>query len=179
MKKYHWLYIIATILTITSCSKKIPFTSSVRNKLERIGVDIKDLQYYNSNEIILRRQIDSSKVKIASGVVKYENGKYIEEIIFKKNTPGICDAIKDDKRISVSFENGVDNNLTFGDMNASMGKYYVLGSKEWKNYKSETIYNGVKYDIHTPYGVPYLTIKNQKVLKEDKDSRVAKGRKIE
>ncbi len=166
------------IVVLSSCARKIPFSTTVRDRLERVGVNVNQLQYYNSNEIILRRQIDSSKVKVASGVVKYENGKYIEEIVIRKNTPGICEVAKDDKRISVSFEEGDDKNLTFGDMNPSPGKYYLLGAEEWRSYKSKTMYNGLEYTVSTPYGVAYLMIKNQKVLKQDKDSRVAKGRKI-
>lgn len=177
MKKRNILFIIVTII-LSSCATKIPFTTDARKKLETLGINIQELQFYNSAPITLKRQIDSSEIKVVSGVVKYENGKYIEEIIIKGKTPGICDEIKDEHRIKVSFEDGEGNNLTFGDLNPSSNKYFLLGSKEWKNFTTETVYNGQYYSAYTPYGVSYLMIKNQKVLKQSKDSRVAKGRKI-
>ena len=60
----------------------------------------------------LRREISSEDAKLFAGRIKFVKGKYINVVILKKFTPGVCEETHDNKMV-VSFENGSGKNLTF------------------------------------------------------------------
>lgn len=43
--------------------------------MEAKGVDLKKIQYYNSEAIVLLRKIKDEEIKVAEGKVRIENGK--------------------------------------------------------------------------------------------------------
>jgi len=173
---------IAIILIIglftTSCSKRIAFTTDLRRKLEAQNIDIAKLQYYNSNQLILKRKLDSTEVKVAQGKVTYESGAYIEEIYINAKTPGVCEIKLDSDRLKISFEEGEGKNLTFGDLNPNSERYYILASAPWKGYTSKTKYQNQVYTVSSPNGIAYLEIAKSVIRKLKKEKRTAKGRKI-
>ena len=92
---------------------EIYFTQKVRRELEYTGINIKNIQYYNSSEIILSRSISKKHMSSSEGVLKYKSGKLKEEIIINKMTPGICIcndtnilymSFSDDTRLALPFE---------------------------------------------------------------------------
>ena len=80
---------IATVSLLSACSNRIYFTEDTKLQLERSKVDMSKIQFYNSEPIVLARQIKKEEVEVVSGKVKLEKGKYIEEIVINRNTPGV------------------------------------------------------------------------------------------
>src|SRR6202042_2852562 len=101
-----------TFLFSCSSSRKmsnyVPFTKDLKQKLEKESIDLKQVQFYVDQKLILDRNLGDQKVVVTSGVVKLENGKYINEVIVPALTPGICEASEGDK-LMISFEKGNNN----------------------------------------------------------------------
>src|SRR6202012_5035678 len=75
----------------TSRNNFVPFTKDLKAKLEKENIDLKQVQFYVDQKLILNRNLGDQKVVVSSGVVKLENGKYINEVIIPSFTPGLCE----------------------------------------------------------------------------------------
>ena len=123
---------------VVSCSSSkmsrdnyVPFTRDLKAKLEKENIDLKQVQFYVDQKLILNRNLGDEKIAVTSGVVRLENGKYINEVIVPSFTPGICEGIEGDK-LMISFEKG-NNNRAFGPGSGYTFNEYVLYGTEWKN----------------------------------------------
>jgi hypothetical protein len=100
---------LALVLLLTSCSSsKIYFSTLVRQKVENTGTPLTQLQYYVDTDVELSREILKDETKVTSGIVRFENGKNLNIITLKRNTPGVCTKVLPDK-VLISFEIGDDN----------------------------------------------------------------------
>src|SRR6201995_805429 len=85
-----------TLLFSCSSSKKlsnyVPFTKDLRQKLEKENIDLKQVQFYVDQKLVLNRNLGDQKVQVTSGVVRLENGKYVNEVIIPAFTPGVCES---------------------------------------------------------------------------------------
>src|SRR6185312_631902 len=86
-----------TLLFSCSSSRKmsnyVPFTRDLRQKLEKENIDLKQVQFYVDQKLILARNLGDQKVVVNSGVVRLENGKFINEVIIPTLTPGVCESV--------------------------------------------------------------------------------------
>ena len=173
-KKTKWIVIIA-LFFITACSPKtIYFTQDIRQKVEQEGLEIKDVQFYNSHQITLQRNLSYEETKLASGTISVENGKYIEIIQIKKETPGICENAGRNA-LDIAFEAGDDRFLKFV-LNAGM--LYQISAIEWRDRMGKVNYDTLTYYIKPGGEKAMLKVKNDKIFKLDKKERVASGRKV-
>src|SRR5579872_2832562 len=144
-------FILLTVL-LSSCSSSrrvsgyVPFTRDLKQRLERDNIDLKQVQFYVDQKLILNRNLGDVKVEVHSGVVKMENGKYINEVIIPALTPGICDGAEGDK-LMISFEKG-NNNLPFGPGSGYTFNEYSLYGVEWKNGTTAVMYDSNKFRAH-------------------------------
>lgn len=184
------------LLTTLSCCKVL-FTQDIRDDLVKNNIDLKKIQYYNSQKIVLSRFLSSSETKVTAGEVKLEKGKYIEIIDIKKNTPGVCDSVSED-RLNIKFEAGPNKYITFKKANKYQG-YYEMYADEWtkKNIviplSSEEDISIVDYDLYTGkvrydsklyytkrYSTkPRLKIKKTGTTKTTRKVRKVKGMRVE
>ena len=174
------------VFTLSSCSlNRMLLTVDTKQQIEKAGVDIKQVQFYNSEEIILARQLNKEEIKVAEGKVRIENGKNIEEIIIPANTPGICE-LNDEKTLKVSFDAGDGKTIPFlverkGDVVTS-GSYFKIGAKKWvRTNRGRKVgkldYEGQVYNIVR--GAESRLMIDKAVLNRVKrETRVAKGRKL-
>src|SRR5574343_1949028 len=88
--------VIALGLSISSCSRKISFNTDVRNRVASTNTPLTKLQYYVDRTVELKRVITTGDTKVSSGTIKVENGKSIQIIKLKRNTPGICTSVGPD-----------------------------------------------------------------------------------
>src|ERR1700748_3443175 len=75
----------------------VPFTRDLRAKLEKENIDLKQVQFYVDQKLILSRNLGDQKVEVHSGIVKLENGKYTNDVIIPPFTPGVCEGSEGDK----------------------------------------------------------------------------------
>ncbi|WP_272418154.1 DNA-directed RNA polymerase [Polyangium jinanense] len=91
---------------LTGCASLVPFTHEIRTEHGLTDDEVKNLQFYSSHGITLRREIESGGRKITPGhKLLLISGKQIEEVVIPAKTPGV--AVKVGPRaLAVSFEPG-------------------------------------------------------------------------
>lgn len=166
------------IVSLSSCKTLIPFTDNLRTDNGWGDEELKQIQYYNSETIILHRQLNSNETGIVSGKIKMVDGKQVEEIIIRKGTPGVISAIPDGNRLAISFEIGDDHYLTFGIDQKRGGRYYLRLKDFQQNKYALVTYHGQTYNVGPQALSAYLQVNLKKINKLQKSLRVAKGRKL-
>jgi len=188
----HGLLVTGSILlflgiSMTGCSSSkvsranlVPFTKDLRQKLEKESIDLKQVQFYVDQKLILDRNLGDQKVAVTSGVVKLENGKYINQVIIPAFTPGICENAEGDK-LMISFEKG-NNNLPFGPGSGYIFNEYSLYGTEWRNGTTAVTYDSNKFRARcgTCQDVASVTLLVRKSVmdKIERKSRTLKGRTV-
>src|SRR5579864_5518621 len=137
---FNLLFLSAIIVFLASCNgprhasnrdRYVPFTMELKQRLERSNVDLKQVQFYIDQKVIMTRNLGNEKVEVNSGVVKFSNGEYINEVIVPSFTPGVCESVANEK-LMISFEKG-NNDLAFGLGTGYTANSYVLYGSDWKN----------------------------------------------
>jgi hypothetical protein len=168
-----------SLLILASCSTpKTYFTQSVRNKVESNNIAVTKLQYYVDRDVELRREVSSGTTQVSAGVVKFENGKYVNIITLRKNTPGVCTRVYEDK-MDVSFEMGEGRYLTFGKLKRDSQAPYTLYADNWNRNLGEIRYDGKTYYILPAGGEARLMIKKSALNTLKVEKREMKGRKVD
>lgn len=174
------------VILLSSCStNRMLFTVDTKKQIEEAGVDVTQVQFYNSEEIVLARQISKEEVKVAEGKVRIENGRNIEEIIIPANTPGICE-LNDEKTLKVSFDTGEGKSIPFlverrGDVVVA-GSYFKIGAKEWTRTSRGRKVGKLDYEgqiFNLVRGSDARLMIDKAVLnKVNRKTKFAKGRKL-
>lgn len=173
------LFLCLIILFSSSCNKKAYFSSDIRKNLESQNIDLKKIQYFIDNDIVLSREIACEAAKVSRGKVIIENGKYFENIILRANTKGICTITYPD-RIQISFEKGENKTLTFATPK-TLGNHrvYQLSNDDiYGNFSNTVNYDGNLYTLVMKDYFPRLMIEKQLIEKENRENRTMKGRRV-
>ena len=174
-------------MALTGCSSSkvsranlVPFTKDLRQKLEKENIDLKQVQFYVDQKLILDRNLGDQKIQVTSGVVQLENGKYINQVIVPAFTPGVCESAAGD-RLLISFEKG-NNNLPFGPGSGYTFNEYSLYGTEWRNGTTAVTYDSNKFRARcgTCQDVASVTLLVRKSIldKVERKSRTLKGRTV-
>jgi hypothetical protein len=92
--------------TATGCRSFVPLTQEIRDQNHLSEADLKNLQYYVSSTITLRRELESGGRQVTGNhKLLVIAGKSIEEVVVESKTPGICVGVGQ-HTLSVSFEQG-------------------------------------------------------------------------
>jgi hypothetical protein len=96
----------AIALLSTGCRGLIDFTHELRDQHSLTRDELKNLQFYTSSTITLRRELESGGKQITGNhKLLLVAGKTIEEVVIESKTPGIAVAVSDHS-VTVSFEQG-------------------------------------------------------------------------
>ncbi|MBL8741356.1 MAG: DNA-directed RNA polymerase [Myxococcales bacterium] len=94
------------LTTGTGCASYVDFTQEMRDQHNLKASDLKNLQFYNSHPITLRREVERGGRQVTSGhKLLVIAGKQIEEVVIEEHTPGVVVGVAD-TQIEVSFEEG-------------------------------------------------------------------------
>lgn len=168
--------IIGTLI-LTSCGPElVPFTTKVEQETGLNKQQLSRVQFYNSSPIVLYRELSQNRTEIVSGEVKIVDGKQVEEIVIAANTPGVM-VSNTPERIGISFENGQDRFLVFGQNKHRSGAYTLL-AKDWNQDIGSIQYDGKDYRVTAQSAATYLMINMQKLRNLNVKSRTAKGRTV-
>src|SRR5262245_56225138 len=128
MKRAPWLSWCLSLaglvvcLLATGCHSLVPFTHEIRDQNSLKTQDLKNLQFYLSNRVVLRREVSSGGREITgSHKLLVISGKTIEEVVIEAGTPGIAVGAGEGT-LAISFEPG--SSLVFAasrDAGASPG----------------------------------------------------------
>src|ERR1700743_846018 len=178
-------FFVATLLFSCGSSRKaeksyVPFTSDLKQKLEKENIDLKQVQFYVDQKLILARNLGDQKVAVRSGVVKLENGKFINEVIIPSFTPGVCES-SDNGKLLISFEKG-NNSLAFGPGSGYTFNEFVLYGTEWKNGTAAVTYDSNQFRARcgtcSDVASATLVIRKSELDKIERKSRTLKGRTV-
>lgn len=165
---------ILIICLFTSCAtKKIAFTSALREESGLPSDKLKKIQFYTSEEIVLYKTKEKTDASVKNGKIILETDKDSEKIIIKKNTPCILEKELDKNKMLFSFEYGDGKVLLFGNTN---GGQFSLMAKEWKDKMGVIDYANKVYV--TNGGAVYLTVSAKKLKRLKDKYRVVSGRKV-
>jgi len=178
MEKLSVLPIIAILLYSCSSSKSF-FTADVRARVESSSTPISKLQFYVDQDVELRREVTADEAKVTTdGKVILQNGKYINVVLLKKLTPGVCTKAYENK-LDISFETGDGKSLTFGVLNtASEDGSYRIYADAWANGHGRIKYDGKLYNIQPNSAEAKLMIMKKEADKFEVTQRTMKGRKV-
>ena len=159
-------------------SQYIPFSRELQMKLSAYNVDVKRVQFYIDQKLVLTRNLDSAKAEVKSGTISFTNGKLINEIIIPAYTPGVVESA-DMNGIRVSFENG--NSFLF--VPAEDEDKFVVAGNNWDYGTVEVVYDKGIYrassgSSNISVADVRLVVKLTDVNKSDKKTRTLPGRKL-
>jgi hypothetical protein len=101
--------VAAALLAVTAasgCRTFVPFTQEIRDQNHLSEAELKNLQFYLSSPITLRRELDSAGRQVTGNhKLVVVAGKTIEEVVVESKTPGICVGVGPHS-LSISFEQG-------------------------------------------------------------------------
>ncbi len=158
----------------------IPFTRDLFILLRSKNIDIKKVQFFIDQQLILSRFYDVNKAEVVSGVIKFANGRYIDEIIIPALTPGVCDSIEADG-LKINFERG-NNDFKFIN-NKYSPDFFIFSGNNWKDGSCDVYYN--KMIFRAACGTCSsasdikLVVKQSDIDNTKKTSKILQGRKVD
>ena len=171
------LALFSSMLIISCGPTYRPFTSNLQKENGWSEDELKHIQFYLSNDIVLRRNLSKGESVIEGGKIRIEEGRRIEEIVIREGTPGILMFMPKDDRLAISFENGKDKFLMFGPHPKWNGRYMLLGSS-WDKQAGEVTYQGKTYHTSSKSAYAGLLVDLDKVSRVTLDRHTAEGRKV-
>jgi len=179
----------ASLMFLLSCSnsksvvsnkKFVPFTRQLQQRLERDNIDMHQLQFYIDQGLVMSRYVDNEKAQVNAGIIKFDNGQYINEVIVRPFTPGVCETVAND-RMMISFEKG-NNDIAFGPGTGYSADEYVLYATDWRNGTALITFDNNKFRVHcstcTDVATTRLMVRKSEIDKIEKKSRVVEGRTV-
>ena len=168
----------ALALTVfASCSPNLtPFTERLYQEYQWSENELKQIQFYLSEDLVLRRQLSAGNTEIlAGGKIRVEDGRQVEEILIERGTPGVFMFSPKKEHFAISFED--DDYLMFGP-NPRVGNKFVLLGKDWTRGMGTVTYGGREFRVKSEDAYAGLLVNLKKIRKTERRSRVAGGRRV-
>lgn len=172
--------LITSIVLFSSCAPSLsPYTQRLHERYDWQESDLKRVQFYLSDDIVLRRKTSQGKAEITNGQIKIIDGSRYEVIRFRKGTPGVLLFTPKENRLAVSFEEGgkADSFLMFGP-NPNINNRYVLLASDWTKRTGEVTYQGLKWETGDQSAYAGLLVNLQNIEASNAEARVVKGRTV-
>lgn len=176
-------YILLTgllvLLGVSACTPTLTsFTQRLYDEYDWTEDELKRIQFYVSDDIVLNRGLTAGQSEIISGEIKVVDGREVEEVIIRRNTPGVLLFMPKENRFAISFEaDGDDRYLIFGP-NPKAGNRYALLASEWRRRGGTVNYEGRQFNVSSASAFASLMVDLKKVRKISVKSRTARGRKV-
>jgi len=207
MKRFVIILILVAIIGFQSCAPKkpiytnqstptvhndpppakdpyVPFTRELFDKLSANNIDVKLVQFYIDQQLVLTRFLSNDQVTVKNGVIKFNNGQYVNEIVIPQYTPVVCEAVEGDG-LRVNAENSSGTTLKFLNSKQYSPVNYIFNPDKWnKDGTCEVMYNGNKYSVVCPTCSTNSPNEAKLVAKQsafdnlDKKSIIVPGRKV-
>ena len=121
----------------------VPFTKSLKQRLEHDHADIKKIQFYVDQSLVLTKVNGMEKGIIKGGTVSYDNSQTVTEMTIPAYTPGVCEGISGDSLL-ISFD-APGNTFVFGALYAN--EHFMLLGTNWYNGVTDVNYDGKIYKV--------------------------------
>lgn len=179
MKTFFPLAVLAAVL-LASCGPTLsPFTARVYEEGRFTEAELKRIQFYLSEPIVLTRELRGGRTEVISGEIKMLNGQKVEQVVIPKGTPGTVLFTPDRERLAVSFESrGNGRYLIFGP-NPTMNNLYTLRASDWRRRSAVVTYDGRKWRTGESAALATLLVDLKEVGQVSVRSRTASGRRVD
>jgi len=174
------LIIILGLITIgmSSCSPTLTsFTERLYDEQRWSENELKRIQFYLSDDVILRRDAGTSKSKLEEGRIEIVDGRKVEQVIFEKGTPGVLVFSPSKDQFAISFEDNSDKYLMFGPSEKWSGRFVLL-AKEWKRNRGKISYDGKIWNTSSESAYTTLMVDLKKASSTKYKNKKVKGRKV-
>lgn len=177
MKKLLPFMVLVSVF-LSSCSEKIYFTQAIRDQYNLTPEEIRGIQFYVSDEVVLRKGEENENQKTTEdGKLIVESGKSIDQLVIKSNTRGGADNVSDTRSMDVGFDDDSGNTLTFGSGRSRNG-LYTLQAISWENGRGKVRYGDAFWYAAKGSENAALLFKMKSIKKLRVTEKVAKGRKV-
>lgn len=162
----------------SSCGPRLsPLTQRLVDGQNWTQDELKRIQFYLSEDLVLTRSIRSGTSQIRNGQVKIVDGREVEQVVFKRNTPGVFVFEPKTNRMAVSFERSDENFLVFGP-NPNAGNRYVIMAADWDRRSGTVTYAGKKWQVSASDAYASLMIPLKRLRDRDVSGKVVGGRRL-
>jgi len=184
---------LVSSLVLTGCSRKgfatspptaandtsfVPFTKNLKQRLEHDGVDIKKIQFYVNEKLVLKHSMGNEKGQVKGGIIVLDYGSSNDQIIVPAWTPGVCEKVDGDAMM-VSFD-APGKAIEFGALYANTS--FILIGTNWHNGTVDVKYDNQPYTVSCGdcpnVGEVKLFVRKNQAYKMDEKNRVVMGRKV-
>lgn len=166
------------LIFLSSCSPSLsPFTQRMYDDFGWSDNELKSIQFYLSDDIVLIRDKGGDDSRIQDGKIRVEDNRRVEKVVFKKGTPGVLLFTPKDNRFAISFDN-TDAYLVFGPSNKQGGRY-TLRAKDWDRRSGRVTYNGAKYFTSSSSAYASLMVDIKKARKTEFKNKRVEGRRVD
>jgi|AntRauTorckE5430_2_1112549.scaffolds.fasta_scaffold17246_1 hypothetical protein len=173
-------FAMLTAVLLTSCGPTLsPFTAQIYDEGRFTESELKGIQFYLSEPIVLTRELRAEKAEVISGEIKLVNGQQVEQVVIPKGTPGAVLFTPDRERLAISFESGNDNRYLIFGPNPSMSERYTLRASDWKRRAAVVTYDGRKWRAGESAALATLLVDLRKINQVSVKSRTASGRRVD
>ncbi len=160
------------------CATKVPFTHELRSEYNLAPDDLRRLQYYLSDTVVLQREVGNDEIVTVNRRVKIRRESSVEQVVIRRRTPGVAVG-SGTHSLDVSFEHG--NQIKFGidnDAKVRRGGVYQMMLPTTKDGQENVIYGGATYSNTNYSSDVYILVVLQELEKFRKISRRVKGRRL-
>jgi hypothetical protein len=184
-RNYPWLSSIGLFaLTLVACAPRIPFTQEVRQRYGLTEQELKSIQFYVSSDIVLHRDVtDSKEVGTDRGTLKVLSGQTVEEVIIPAGTPCIVQRVVDENRLVLTFGDGPNELLVFGDVSDQgirfrRGSYYTMLAVDMQDGPDVVEFGGKEFYIADPGHPVFLLFKMQSIREFERHTKTVRGKRL-
>ena len=171
--------VLVCLVMVTSCSPSLtPFTQDLYDNSNWSEDDLKRIQFYVSEDIVLNREFTSGESAIQNGKIRIKNGKRIEEVVIRSGTAGVLMFIPKQNRFAISFEEGNESPYLIFGPNPKINNRYALLAKEWKKYGGKVHYAGKLYNVERSGAFASLLVDMDRIGETEYKRKVAEGRTV-
>ena len=178
------LMVVVGLISVLGCQNRqevvptydmIPFTQSLRAEHNLTPLEIKKLQFYVSDPIFLNQSISSGETEVVRGKLVLKSGKFVEEVIVNRGTPGIAVDVED-QLVRVSFEEKTSMGFVSG-VAADPDKYFLQMEKNEAG-RSAVKFAGAWYVPRDNAALAHLMIAKGDLSDVVNKRRILPGRRI-
>ena len=167
------------VILLNSCSPMLtPFTQKLYNEYKWSVDDLKQIQFYLSDDIVLRRKASDGQTRIQNGKIRVIDGEKIEEIIFKAGTPCVFLFSPKEERFAISFEQTEPPRYLMFGPNPKYGNRYVVLGKEWNRNTGTITYQNEAWYTTSESAYACLLVDLKRAISIERTSEVVKGQRV-
>jgi hypothetical protein len=172
-------FLLGLGLMFNSCSPNLsPFTQQLYQDNDWSETELRKIQFYLSDDIVLYRELTGGKSEIIEGEIKIVDGRKRDQITFRRGTPGVFLFSPKINRFAVSFENGGDDRYLIFGPNPKVANRYVLLASDWNRRQGTISYAGQNWTADANDAYTTLMVDLKLLQQTDVSTRVAGGRKV-